>query len=212
MARKTDWYQNHPRGNHLPHATLTHHPDKLYFEYGKKDIRPLYIEAFSGAVLLCILLPLLVMATPDYIENAHMSFMDLVFVLTPVMVVAYTHRSYKKIQSLRQRTTLTTFELQYNTIYFGKDNDQSPIAAFADIGALQILSELAVVHCDQTMNRDPEVDAFYELNLVDNSGKRTTLIDTTDLNKIKSIANDLSKLLEVPIWDLSNLDSTNFSD
>ena len=212
LARKTDWHQNHPNGNHLTHATLIHHPDKLFFEYGKKDIRPLYIEAFSGVVLLCILLPLLVMAIPDYIENADMTFLDLVFLLLPLMVVIYIHNSYKKIQSLYHRTALTTFELQYKTIYFGKDNNQVPIATFADIGALQILSELAVVDNIVTMNENPEYESFYELNLVDNSGKRTTLIDSLDLNKIKAIANDLSELLEVPIWDLSGLDSSSFDD
>lgn len=212
LARKTDWHQNHPNGNHLTHATLIHHPDKLFFEYGKKDIRPLYIEAFSGVVLLCILLPLLVMAIPDYIENADMTFLDLVFLLLPLMVVIYVYRSYKKIHSLRHRTTLATFEFQYNTIYFGKDDNQVPIPTFADIGALQILSELAVADNISTMNGNPEIESFYELNLVDNSGKRTTLIDTLDLNKIKSIANDLSELLKVPIWDLSGLDSSSFDD
>ena len=66
---------------------------------------------------------------------------------------------------------------------------------FAEIHSIQLLDEEV---------RNPREQMFwsYELNLVLRDGKRINLIDHRNQREIRWDAGDLSRMLNVPIWDL----------
>jgi hypothetical protein len=68
---------------------------------------------------------------------------------------------------------------------------------FKDIKAIQILSEVC---------RGDKGRRFrsYELNLILRSKDRVTVVDHSDINEIRRSAKVISKMLSIPVWDLTS--------
>ena len=70
------------------------------------------------------------------------------------------------------------------------------LVAFDEIKAIQILSE----NCKDTKNNS---FISYELNLVLKNKSRITVIDHSDVSEIRRNGNELSKMMFVPVWDIT---------
>ena len=70
------------------------------------------------------------------------------------------------------------------------------LVSFDDIQAIQILSE----HCRGTKSNS---FTSYELNLVLKNKSRVTVVDHSDVSEIRKGGEALSKMLSVPVWDIT---------
>jgi hypothetical protein len=75
--------------------------------------------------------------------------------------------------------------------------------SFDDIKAVQIISE----HCLKTNHNSTHKTSYlsYELNLVLKDKSRVNVVDHSDVDEIKRGADAISKMMLVPVWDLSEV-------
>ncbi len=70
------------------------------------------------------------------------------------------------------------------------------LVSFDEIKAIQILSE----NCKDTKNNS---FISYELNLVLKNKSRITVVDHSDVSEIRRSGDELSKMMFVPVWDIT---------
>lgn len=102
----------------------------------------------------------------------------------------------------RSITRPVVFDLELGRHWRGSDKEAYGLdsVALSELHAIQLVSEW-VVQSGQGQRRSSNFTS-YELNLVLTDGSRRHVMDHGDLRSVRATAEQLSGLLEIPVWDL----------
>jgi len=80
----------------------------------------------------------------------------------------------------------------------------TPCCRLDDIYALQIISEMVTSH---SQDHGTHRYQSYELNLILQDARRLNVIDHGDLDTVRNDARQLSRFLQIPVWDKTQADA-----